>query len=62
MRQYVGVATYVLAVYCGAPLSLATSRTQHTVVVEGCQNKKYKYLSKNNISIFKLQNFTAMDT
>ena len=40
MRQYVGVATYVLAVYCGAPLSIATSRTQHTVVVEGCQNKK----------------------
>ena len=40
MRQYVDVATYVLAVYCGAPLSLATSRTQHTVVVEGCQNKK----------------------
>ena len=62
MRQYVGVATYVLAVYCGAPLSLATSRTQHTVVVEGCQNKKYKYLLKNNITIFKLQNFTAMDT
>ena len=33
------VTTYVLTVYRGAPLLLATSRTQHTVVVEGCQNK-----------------------
>ena len=36
--------------------------TRYTMVVEGCQNKKYKYLLKNNITIFKLQNFTAMDT
>ena len=57
MRQYVGVATYVLAVYCGAPLSLATSRTQHTVVVEGCQNKKYEYLLKK---ILQLSNYTIL--
>ena len=25
------------------------------------KKKKYKYLSKNNITIFKSQNFTAMD-
>ena len=57
MRQYVGVATYVLAVYCGAPLSLATSRTQHTVVVEGCQNKKYKYLLK---TILQFSNYKIL--
>ena len=57
MRQYVGVATYVLAVYRGAPLSLATQWLSRVV-----KRKKYKYLLKNNITIFKLQNFTAMDT
>ena len=57
MRQYVDVATYVLAVYCGAPLSLATSRTQHTVVVEGCQIKKYKYLLK---TILQFSNYKIL--
>ena len=63
MRQYVGVASLVEILYLRlSSLSLPHTDTQYTVVVEGCQNKKYKYLLKNNISIFKLQNFTAMDT
>ena len=64
MRQYVGVASLVEILYLRlSSLSLPHTDTQYTVVVEGCQNKKkYKYLLKNNITIFKSQNFTAMDT
>ena len=64
MRQYVGVASLVEILYLRlSSLSLPHTDTQYTVVVEGCQNKKkYKYLLKNNITIFKLQNFKAMDT
>ena len=64
MRQYVGVASLVEILYLHlSSLSLPHTDTQPTVVVEGCQNKKiYKCLLKNNIKIFKLQNFKAMDT
>ena len=64
MRQYVGVASLVEILYLRlSSLSLPHTDTQYTVVVEGCQNKKKnKYLFKNNITIFKSQNFKAMDT
>ena len=64
MRQYVGVASLVEILYLRlSSLSLPHTDTQYTVVVKGCQNKKkYKYLLKNNITIFKSQNYTAMDT
>ena len=61
MRQYVGVASLVeilLAVY---RYLTQTHNTQWLSRVVKIKNK-YKYLLKNNISIFKLQNFTAMDT
>ena len=42
MRQYVGVASLVEILYLHlSSLSLPHTDTQYTVVVEGCQNKKY---------------------
>ena len=54
MRQYVVVAS--LAVYRYLTQTHNTQWLSRVVKI-----KKYKYLLKDNITIFKLQNFTAMD-
>ena len=60
MRQYVGVASLVEILYlCLSSLSLPV-KAQHTVVVKVTLNKNE--ILKNNITIIKLQNFTAMGT
>ena len=62
MRQYVGVASLVEILYLRlSSLSrctfIVTSRTQHTVVVEGCQNKKIEIFIEKQYCNYQITKF-----